>query len=98
MNENDIIELFRSILSITGMYQKDLAQLLGISDRYMKRLMSGRDQPSEKLLARIGIKTIKTHEIDFQSAKFQNFITAMGSDDQKIITIAKQINNKKLPH
>jgi len=98
MNENDIIELFRSILAITGMYQKDLAELLGISDRYMKRLMSGRDQPSERLLTRIGIKTIRTYEINFQSAKFKKFLTAMGSDDEKIKTIAQQINNKKFPH
>lgn len=98
MNQNDVITLFRYILTITGMYQKDLAQLLGISDRYMKRLMSGRDQPSDRLLERIGIKTIKTYEIDFQSTKFKKFITAMGSDDEKIKNIAQQINNKKLPH
>ena len=41
MNENDIIHLFRSILSATGMYQKELADLLGVSELYMKRLMSG---------------------------------------------------------
>lgn len=74
MNENDIIPLFREIISITGIYQKDLAQLLGISDRFMKRLMSGRDKPSERLLERIGIKTIKNYEFDHTSQKLQSFI------------------------
>ena len=98
MNENDIISFFREIIAKTGMYQKDLAKILGVSDRYMKRLMSGRDQPSERLLARIGIKTIKTYKIDFQSSNFQKFLTTIGSDEVKIKTITQQINNKKLPN
>lgn len=96
MKRSDIITLFREILRITGMYQKDLANILGVSDRYMKRLMAGYDPPSQRLLKRIGINPVTTFEIDFQSGEFQRFITKMGSDDERIKLLAQQINNKKL--
>lgn len=95
MTAREIIHFFRMILRITGMFQKDLAKILGVSDRYMKRLMAGYDQPSDQLLERIGIIPVKTYQFDFDSHNFQNFLDQMGADDKKIKKIALKMGEPK---
>lgn len=77
MNRTDIISLFRDLIRVTGIYQKDLAKILGVSDRYMKRLMAGYDQPSQRLLKKIGIITKSTYHIDNSSGDFQKFLLTL---------------------
>lgn len=84
MNSKQIISIFRDMIRTSGKTQKEFAKLIGVSDRYMKRLMSGRDKPSEKLLRRIGIDTIKIYQINFGSPGFSDLCSKLEMDKIKI--------------